>query len=117
MATKLTKTPLPHHVRAANLAHTLFEAPSDHDDTLEATRNVSFTVPLGMLLACDVLAKRGGMSRSSMASQLMSLGFGLVLEQMTPAQRTAIHKVIEAEDKSPYMKGKLPPVKLEVVEG
>lgn len=109
MATKSTKPPLPHHVRAINLAHTLFEPPSDQDSTMEATRNVSLTVPLGLLMTCDVLAKRAGMSRSSMASQLMNLGFGLVLEQMTQAQLEAMHKLIDAEDMTPYMKGKLSP--------
>lgn len=116
MATKSTSTPLPHHVRAANLVHEMFEPAPDKDPTTEATRNISLTIPIGVLLVCDVLAKRIGTSRSAMASQLMSLGYGLCVEQMTPAQRATITKLLQAEDMSRYAKGK-PGHVFEAVEG
>jgi hypothetical protein len=81
-----TKTPRSHVVRAASLAHAIFAPPDDTPPPGSAYKNVSISVPLGLLSRIDCAAKRSGSSRSATFSLLADAGMGLVLEQMTPKQ-------------------------------
>lgn len=91
-----TKTPLPHVVRASALAHDLFAPKDDAPPVGSAYKNLTLSVPLGLAAVLDALAARAGHSRSATAAQLMQCGFGLVMQQLTPAKRAALHAELEA---------------------
>lgn len=91
-----TKVPLPHVVRASALAHDLFAPKDDAPPPGSLFKNVTFSVPLGMLSVLDLLAERSGQSRSATAAKLMECGFGLVMQQLTPAKRAALHAELNA---------------------
>lgn len=90
------KPPASHVVRAASLAHELFAPKEDAPATGSAFKNVTLSVPLGMLATLDLLARRSGQSRSATAAQLMECGFGLVMQQLTPSKRSALAQELSA---------------------
>jgi hypothetical protein len=100
-----TKSPLPHVVRASALAHDLFTPKDDAPPAGSLYKNVTLSVPLGLLSALDVLARRAGQSRSATAAQLMECGFGLVMQQLSPSKLSALRAELEAAhiDTSGYL--------------
>lgn len=92
----VTKPPRSHVVRAASLAHAIFAPPDNSPPPGSAYRNISISVPLGLVARIDCAAKRSGMSRSATFSLLADAGMGLTLEQMTPRQMRDFLKEADA---------------------
>jgi hypothetical protein len=91
-----TKAPLPHVVKAASLAHDIFAPKEDAPPRGELYKNVTVSVPVGLLMAVDLLARRAGRSRSATMATLTDCGYGLIAEQLTPRQRQALHEELAA---------------------
>lgn len=100
-----SKSPLPHVVRAASLAHDLFAPKDDSPPAGSTYKNVTVSIPLGVLAMLDLLSERAGQSRSATTARLLECGFGLVMQQLTPARRASLHHELEARhiDTSGYL--------------
>jgi hypothetical protein len=91
-----SRVPLPHVVKAAALAHDLFSPKEDPPPSGSMVTKVSITVPIGVLTACDVVARRSGRSRSATMSKLIEVGYGLMVQQLSPTMRKALHEEVNA---------------------
>lgn len=102
-----TRIPLPHVVRAAALAHDLFSPKEDPPPAGSMYKNVTLSVPIGLLIVVDLLAKRSGRSRSATMATLAECGYGLTVQQLSPSMRKALH--IEVNAAMPELAGMLSP--------
>lgn len=91
-----SRVPLPHVVKAAALAHDLFSPKEDPPPAGSMVTKVSITVPIGLLTACDVVARRSGRSRSATMSKLLEVGYGLMVQQLSPTMRKALQEEVNS---------------------
>lgn len=82
-----TKIPRSHQVKAAHLAHELFAPKEDAPPSPSVYKNITLSMPIGILARLDAAARRSGNSRSATAALLLDIGMGSVLETLTPKQR------------------------------
>lgn len=90
------RVPLPHVVKAAALAHDLFTPKEDPPPSGSVATKISVTVPLGLLTVVDLVARRTGRSRSATLSALAECGYGLMVQQLSPTMRKALHEEVNA---------------------
>jgi hypothetical protein len=94
--TSSPRVPLPHVVKASALAHELFTPKEDPPPSGSVATKISITIPVGLLTAVDVIARRSGRSRSATISTLAECGFGLMAQQLSPTMRRALQEEVHA---------------------
>jgi hypothetical protein len=94
--TTQTRVPLPHVVKAASLAHDLFSPKEDPPPVGSMFTKASVSIPIGLLTAVDVIARRSGRSRSATLATLAECGYGLMVQQLSPTMRKALHEEVNA---------------------
>jgi hypothetical protein len=90
------RVPLPHVVKASALAHDLFAPKEDAPPPGSVLTKVTISIPVGLLTALDVVARRSGRSRSATLCALAECGYGLMAQQLSPTMRKALQEEVNA---------------------
>lgn len=87
----MPKSPPAHRVRASNFAHALANPAPNFEPHGQLTRSVTFLCPVGDLETYDFMAQRSGLNRTEVLLLLLSSGFAMVMEEMSPEARSSFH--------------------------